>query len=50
MASFDEVNMFIDDKDVEQIVPIIQKNIVSNKEIGDYISQYIIYWWEERRE
>ncbi len=45
-ATPDEVNEFVMGKNVDQIVPVIQKNTYNGKEVGDYISQYIIYWFE----
>lgn len=46
-ATPDEVNEFVMGKNVDQIVPVIQKNTYNGKEVGDYISQYIIYWFEQ---
>ncbi|WP_285012569.1 hypothetical protein [Lactococcus formosensis] len=45
-ATPDEVNEFILGKNIDQIVPVIQKNTHNGKEVGDYISQYIVYWFE----
>lgn len=45
-ATPDEVNGFILGKNIDQIVPVIQKNTHNGKEVGDYISQYIVYWFE----
>lgn len=46
-SSTNTVNEFVKDKNIEKIEPIIKANFYNGKRIGDYISAYIIYWWEE---
>lgn len=46
-TSVNTVNEFVQGKNIEKIEPIIKANFYNGKRIGDYISSYIIYWWDE---
>jgi len=42
-----EVNAFIQDKEVEELIPVITREYRNGKIVNEFFSCWIVHWWED---